>query len=426
MKITNKIIIVGIVGLMVNMCVPPEQSAQEDYAQQKAKLDSLREVRCPRLMSSAAEYYRNQDWPQTVRIYGEIADLGCDEWNAVYAPPEEIYQYYSIAYEQMGKFDSAEVVLLKGLRKLPENIQLRTRLAYTYKKQGKYDQQIIEYERLVDLDPTNTTLLEELAKLYKEEERFDDQISMLSRIMDLDPSNEMIQSELALANESSGRDPLDIYQKRYEENMDNISYGLDFADRLIDADRADEAVSILRRAIRIDNSSKLGYRKLAEASKIIDDLEGAASALETLFKIDPRDQNVAINLSDLYIDLANFGKALKWAEKAIDLNTESGSGFGQKGKVYYLAWDYLRKNPFSTDDRIVAKLAFDAFSKADELGYRGFNKKAWLSENAKDVLYGKAQWFMADSKVKNRRKIATQSKEYEWVIESIKPPASWK
>ena len=426
MKITKKIIIIGITGLMVNMCVPPEQSAQEDYARDKAKFDSLRELRCPRLMSSAAEYYRNQDWTQTARIYGEIADLGCDEWNAVYAPPEEIYQYYSIAFEQMGKFDSAEAVLLKGLRKLPENIQLRTRLAYTYKKQGKYDKQIIEYERLVDLDPTNVTLLDDLAKLYKEEERFDDQISILSRIMEIDPNNELSQSELALAYESSGKDPLDIYQKRYEENMDNISYGLDFADRLIEADRSDEAITILKRAIRLDDSSKLGYRKLADASKKIDDLEGAASALETLFKIDPRDQNVAINLSDLYIDLAMFGKALKWAEKSIDLNSESGAGYGQKGKVYYLAWDYLRQNPFSNDDRIVAKLAFDAFSKAEELGYRGFNKKTWLSENAKDVLFGKAQWFMADSKVKNRRKISTQSKEYEWVIESIIPPSSWK
>lgn len=426
MKVTQKIILIGLAGLMMNMCVPPEQSAQENYAKEKAMLDSLREVRCPRLMSSAAEYYRNQDWQQTVSIYGEIADLGCDEWNPMYAPPEEIYQYYSIAYEQMGKFDSAETVLLKGLRKLPENIQLRTRLAYTYKKLGKIDNQIIEYERMADFEPTNTEILNELAKLYKEEERFDDQISILKRLTELDPGNEILQSDLALAYESSGRDPLDIYQKRYEENMDNVSYGLDFADRLIQADRADEAISILKRVIRNDESSKRGYRKLAEASTRIDDLEEAADALESLFRIDPRDQNVAIKLSNIYIDQYNFGKALRWAEKAIDLDSDVGVGYGQKGKVYYQAWDYLRKNPFTTDDRIVAKLAYDAFNSADEKGYNGFNKKAWLEENSKDVLYGKAQWFMADSKVKNKRKISTTSKEYEWVTESIIPPSSWK
>ena len=89
------------------MCMPPADSAK-DPAANKKRLDSLRNLRCPRLMSSAAEYYRNRDWKQTVKIYKEITTLDCDEWNPVYAPPQEIYQYYAIAYEQMGKFDSAD------------------------------------------------------------------------------------------------------------------------------------------------------------------------------------------------------------------------------------------------------------------------------------------------------------------------------
>ena len=118
------------------MCMQPADSGKDPVANKK-RLDSLRNLRCPRLMSSAAEYYRNRDWKQTVKIYKEITTLDCDEWNPVYAPPQEIYQYYAIAYEQMGKFDSAEFVLLDGLQKLPENIELRKRLAYSYKKQAK-------------------------------------------------------------------------------------------------------------------------------------------------------------------------------------------------------------------------------------------------------------------------------------------------
>ena len=41
----------------------------EGSAANKKRLDSLRNLRCPRLMSSAAEYYRNRDWKQTVKIY---------------------------------------------------------------------------------------------------------------------------------------------------------------------------------------------------------------------------------------------------------------------------------------------------------------------------------------------------------------------
>ena len=121
----------------ITMCVPPQDKSDNDFAKEKARLDSLRGVRCPRLMSSAAEYYRNRDWKQTIRVYSEITDLSCDEWNVVYAPPEEIYQYYSFAYTQIGRFDSAEYVLLDGLQKIPQNVQLRKQLAYAYKRQGK-------------------------------------------------------------------------------------------------------------------------------------------------------------------------------------------------------------------------------------------------------------------------------------------------
>ena len=194
------------------MCMPPADSGK-DTAVNKKRLDSLRNLRCPRLMSSAAEYYRNRDWKQTVKIYKEITTLDCDEWNPVYAPPQEIYQYYAIAYEQMGKFDSAEYVLLDGLQKLPENIELRKRLAYSYKKQGKFSNEIIEYERLVEMDPKNVGIMNDLSKLYKENERFEDQIFILEKILSIEGNNELAQSELAMAFENSGKDPLDVYRK---------------------------------------------------------------------------------------------------------------------------------------------------------------------------------------------------------------------
>ena len=135
-------IVVGMFFVIV--CVPSEKGGS-NLAQDRAKLDSLRKVRCPRLMSSAAEYYRNRDWKQTVKIYKEITTLDCDEWNPVFAPPQEIYQYYAIAYEQMGKFDSSEFVLLDGLQKLPSNVELRKRLAYAYNKQSELEQEIITF-----------------------------------------------------------------------------------------------------------------------------------------------------------------------------------------------------------------------------------------------------------------------------------------
>ena len=414
-----------IVTLILMMCVPPADSGK-DPAVNKKRLDSLRNLRCPRLMSSAAEYYRNRDWNQTVKIYKEITTLDCDEWNPVYAPPQEIYQYYAIAYEQMGKFDSSEFVLLDGLQKLPKNIELRKRLAYSYKKQGKFSNEIIEYERLVEMDPKNVSIMNDLSKLYKENERFEDQIYILEKILSVEGNNEIAQSELAMAFEKSGKDPLDVYRKRYEDNLGNLSYGIDYADRLSEADRAEDAIPILQEVIEQDPSSKIAYRKLAEANISIDALSLGAKAYEELFKIDPRDVRIAINISDVYLDNSDYRQAIKWADKATDIDSKSEDALGQKGKVYYYGWDNFRQNPFTNDDRLVAKLAYDYFVSAEKRGYRGFSKSSWLKENEKDILYGKAQWFMADDKVKRNRKISTFSSDYSWVTESLIAEDGWK
>ena len=421
-----KFITISIMALFLTMCVPPEGGSGSDLAKDRARLDSLRQLRCPRLMSSAAEYYRNRDWKQTIRIYKEITSLDCDEWNPVYAPPKEIYQYYAIAYEQLGRFDSAEFVLLDGLQKLPKSVDLRKRLAYAYKRQGQKDKEIIEYERLADMAPEDVSVMNDLSQLYKDNSRYDDQIYILEKLLKIDPNNEIAQSELAMAFESSGRDPLDVYRKRYEDNPDNLSYGLDYADRLGNVDRFEDAIPILNTVINQDPSSKLAYRKLAEAHTSIDNMNEAAKAYEALFNIDPRDSRIAINISDVYLEANEYGKAVRWADKAISLNGETGTGFGQKGKVYYYGWDNFRQNPFTIDDRIVAKLAYNYFVKAEEKGYRGFSKRVWMEENSKDILYGKAQWFMAEAKVKRARSISPVSADYDWVTEPLKAESNWK
>ena len=98
LKLIQKLLILGVVSVFMTMCAPPEQSDADADATEQARLDSIREVRCPRVFSSAAEFYKNRDWESTVRAYDELTDLGCDQDD-----PKEVYLYYAIAYEYMGK-----------------------------------------------------------------------------------------------------------------------------------------------------------------------------------------------------------------------------------------------------------------------------------------------------------------------------------
>ena len=161
-----KLITLGITALFISMCVPPEDGQADEDAAYDEYLDSLREIRCPRLLSSAAEYYKNRDWHSTINVYREIVELGCDRDD-----PVEVYQYYAVAFESLGLYDSSEFVLVKGLQQLPNNVQLRKRLVYAYSKQGKTDLQIAELNRLSELMPDDLEIkMEEMGYDYYEPE----------------------------------------------------------------------------------------------------------------------------------------------------------------------------------------------------------------------------------------------------------------
>ena len=412
----NKIFFFAI-AIFITMCAPPAPEISADEVEE-ARQDSIRKVRCPRVFSSAAEFYKNRDWENTVKVYGELTDLGCDRED-----PKEVYLYYAIAYEYMGRYDSSEYVLLKGLNFLPENVELRKRLAYSYQKQNKKDLQMNELDRLSYLSPEDVDIKTELSKLYANEGRYDDQIIVLKDLLKIQPNNEGAQSDLAQAYEKSGRDPLDVYKSRYESNPNNISYGLDYSDKLLEADRPSQAIDILKQVVDEDPTSKVAFRKLAQAYDTADDLESAAKTYEKLFRLDPRNFRTAIKISEVYLENQDYSSAFDWADRAVMLSND-GESVAAKANVYYKGFQACRSGQITTDDRVVATLAYEAFDKAEELGFSRYSRsKSWLSDN--EVLFGKAQWFMMDANVKNKGFIKTTTPCYSWVGEKLNKKSNW-
>jgi tetratricopeptide (TPR) repeat protein len=417
-SLIHKLLLLSVASVFITMCTPPEQSdADADFAE-RARLDSIREVRCQEFLVVQQNFIKTVTWAATVRAYDELTELGCDQDD-----PKEVYLYYAIAYEYMGKYDSSEIVLLKGLTFLPDNVDLRKRLAYSYDKQGKSNLRMDELDRLTFLAPEDLEIKIELAKLYGEEERFHDQIAVLNAIIKINPTNEGAQSDLARAYELSGRDPLDVYKKRFDNNPDNISYGLDYAEKLLSGDRPDDAAKVLKQVVAADPSSKVAYRKLAEAYDKDDRLADAAKTYERLFRLDPRDFRVAVKIVDVYIEEQDYKSAFDWADKAVTISGE-GEALGAKGNVYYKAFQACRTGEISVDDRVVATLAFNLFSDAEKSGFSRYSRsKDWLKENG--VLFGKPQWFMMDATVKNRGYVKAGSSCYSWVSERLDKGKGW-
>ncbi|MEE9166076.1 MAG: hypothetical protein V3U24_01220 [Candidatus Neomarinimicrobiota bacterium] len=423
------LIIIGPSVVFVFMgCVPPSSQTGEDAdAGGDAARESADDIRCLRLLSSAAEYYKNTDWKSTVRVYDELVDLGCDAGSE-----EEVYQYWAIAYEYLGKFDSSEYVLLQGLKHLPENINLHNRLAYAYKRLGNREKEIFEYQRIIDLIPQDTEPLKRLSELYGEAGLHEDQIYYLEKILELEPDNKDAQGDLAQAYEQTGKDPLDIYRQRFADNSDNLSFGLDLADQLTAAEEHEEAIRVLNRlknanATNGSVSMKLVLKKLSQAYYRVDRLEEASSTYEELFELDPRDFTTALDVVKINIDLLNFAKAMRWVEESIEIAPDNGEIYGHKGLVYYRAFQECRKDFPSSDDRIIASLAHKYFVEGEQLNFKRFLRdRRYLEDNKDDLMFGQANWFMLDEEVKRQGSIAPSSDCYSWATESLTKDPSWK
>lgn len=411
---------VFIISFILFACAPPSPVDEE-----KASVEPVSQMQCLRLLSSAAEYYKNKDWSSTSRVYSELVDLNCDKGNE-----EEVFQYWAIAYENMANFDSSEYVLLQGLKRLPDNINLRKRLAFAYKKLGNIDKEIFEYEKLIDLSPNDIDPLNTLNELYMKSERYEDQIFTLNRILDIDENNKNAQGDLAIAYEKTGRDPIDVYRKRFHDNPGNISFGIDLSDQLIDANRIDEAIQVLEQLYQsgINSNSvsiKLVLQKLANAYSSVDNLNLASKAYEDLFNLDKRDFKTAIEIVKLNISLLNFEKALSWSESAIKISPEKGETYASKGDVYYSAFNECRVN-VSVDDKVVSALALKYFKFAEKNGFRrNIRDRKYLEDNSDDLVFGKSDWFMLDDNIKRNGSIGPKSNCYSWVSETVKKEPNW-
>lgn len=412
----------GLIILIAAACVPPD--TDEEFPDDDEWYVEKDEERCDQLLSSAAEYYKNKDWKSTIRVYRMLTNDGCDRGNE-----EQVYQFWAIAHERQAQFDSSEVVLLQGLKRLPDNLNLYNRLAYAYKRLNKPEDEAYVYQDILDIEPENSETLKDLARVYGDMERYEEQVEVLKQILGLEPTNKSAEGDLVLAFENLGLDPLDIYRTRFAHNPNNVSYGIDLADQLMRSDEFIEAIDILEDLSHQWSkngavSKKLIFKKLAQAYVENGQLSEASEAYIRLFEEDSGDFRTAIEIVSLNIDIPDFETALLWIEKAIEIAPANGEPLGYKGNVYYQASLDCREEVPNTDDKIVASLAQKYFKMSLDKGYRKFRRDVkYLDENADDLLFGLEDWFLLNDQSVS---LIPSGDCYSWVKEALPKDPSWR
>ena len=404
-------------------CVPPPatEGGATASATPAAPKKNYDEQTCNRYLSFAYSYYQNNDWKGCVKNYNEMLKNDCGE-----AFAEDIYPIMGRAYTELRAegdqyLDSAAFTYQQGLEFLPSNTYMRKSLAYVYALQGKTELQIRENEKLAERDPENVKYYQELSKLYFKAERYEDVTWAAGKILELEPSNEQAINDRMLAYQKLGKDVIEVQKEAWEKNP-TLNTGMDYAVALEEEQKYSEAIEVLKQLSATNQTNFQVYEKLGLNYKNLSDRENVIRTYTHIAtKISPRDLNVIANIVEAELELFKFSEAYEWAKKAIDIDANSKVSNKLIGDVYYGAAEYYPGNEsreVSFEDKLVYKLAYDAYKKASAQGeYSVKNRIDYLKEYR---IPTSEDWFMNkyDSAGKDRTSFKPLLECYSWIQES--------
>ena len=400
--------------LLLPMCAPPAETQVEATPSLTEAELKKRDRDCAIAMSNGSEYYKNRDFVSAVRNYRRAVDLGCGEEYA-----SELYLWFGRAYNEIGNTDSAVWAFQQGLRYLPEDKDLLENIAYSVGRLGDTERQTYYYERLIEVDPKNTEAFGTLADLLREQERHDDLIQVLIQWLEADPTNGRVQSELIAAYEVAGKDPLSFMRRRWEDSPDNVQWGIDYAQKLIENLDYAQAYRTLESIIQRSPSAREAYQLTANTALDEGDIDRAILAFEQLFALNRTDFRTAQELSRALLRNGDYPRALEWAETAVRTSNSGGEALYIRAEVYYTAADDCvasRDNGLSNfQDKLVFNMAYDDYRSATDNGYRRARTRADFLE--KNLIPSKGDWFLQPADL---RVFKPQGNCYSWITRSVR------
>ena len=286
-----------------------------------------RNQRCDLYLSFAHTNFSNREYSDAISNFNEVIDLGCSERNS-----EDIFPWIGRSYIEMGKNDSASIVFKKGMKYLDENSDFLGVYAWNEGKLNNIDTQIYLLEKQLALDESNNKVLEKLSEIYRENENYKEQLNILSLWLQNDPQNQKAIGEKKAAYNALGMDETSIDRERWEKNPDNIQYGLEYVNGLLEQGLEEEMIMVLRELLTYDRAEKV-LKLLGETYISLSRDNEALEVYKNLYNINKTDYMIILEISKIYISLEKYKNAYSWVEKAIDISGGKGETYFQRAEV---------------------------------------------------------------------------------------------
>ncbi|MBC8376234.1 MAG: hypothetical protein H8E26_09315 [FCB group bacterium] len=407
--------------MVLSACMPPQATAEELAAMEKARKDSVRKANsryCMKHLSFATEYYKNKAYPDALYNYKKLFEYECvDEQMA-----QNVYVYMGNSYRELDHLDTALIYYDEGLAVIPDNKYLWENKLFTLKMIGDDDAVLMAKVNMYGQFPEDAALGEEIAEDYVASGMYEEAKAMAEALLLKDPENSNLTNIIYECVEAMGGDMLGFLKIKYEKDPADISNAQLYGDQLLGVGETNVAITVYEGVLAISPGLTNVMKKLVDAYGEIGKTKSKIEILKKLTSANPEDVRIYFDMTQAYIEDGQLKSAMSWAGKAINMDPQNGQTYANRASVYEAVGIACAGSVPDFDDKLVFMMAYEDYITAKSVGYFGATNKIDFLKEARIPQSG--DWFFNRDEYVKAGKAKPKKECYAWLKRSVTAPKS--
>jgi len=405
--------------MVISACMPPQATAEELAAMEKARKDSVRKANaryCMKHLSFATEYYKNKAYPDALYNYKKLFEYECVGEDMA----QNVYVYMGNSYRELDFLDTAIIYYDEGLSVIPDNKYLWENKLFTLKMMDDDDAVLQAKVDMYAQFPEDSVLGEEIAEDYISYTMYPEAIDMAEHLLLTNPDNKNLRNIIRESIEAQGGDVRGFVEEEYKNNPENISNAQDYVRLLRDAGENDVAIKVLEGILNVSPGMTNIMKDLVEAYRELGQTKTVISWLEKLNTANPEDVRIFFDMTQAYIEDGQLKSAMTWAGKAIKKDPDNGQTYANRAAVYEAVAIGCTGSVPDFDDKLVFMMAYEDYLTAKSKGYFKVTNKIDFLNEARIPQQG--DWFFNRDEYVKSGKAKTKKDCYSWLNRSVVAP----
>ena len=415
------IVVMGVTlfTMVISACMPPEASAEEIAAHEKARKDSVRKANsryCMKHLSFATEYYKNKGYSDALKNYHKLFDYECVDEDMA----RNVYVYMGNCYRELDNLDSALLYYDEGLSILPDDKYLWESKIFLLALRGDAEKTLQAKVEMFSYFPDNLELGEQIAEEYIANQDYEAAIALVEVLIQKDSENKNYKNMKREITEATGGNVLGFLKEEYEKNPANVPNALEYARELLAADEISNAIGVLEGILKGSPDMTNIVKMLVEAYGREGQTKKVIAMLQKLNKANPEDIRIYFDMTEAYIKDGELKSAMTWAEKGIAQDPNNGQAYASRASVYEAVAASCIGSVPDFEDKLVYMMAYEDYKLAKTKGWGKANSKIDFLKEARIPQSG--DWFFNKDDYVKAGKASTKKECYAWLKRSVVAP----